>query len=143
MGLCGVGGLEHGDAGKGRVVAAVLLVLRGVDGGVVCGENDQTAVDAGVADAHQRVCRDVDADVLHGHERARAAHGSADADLEGDLLVGGPLAVDVLVLGEVFQCLCRRSAGVTDTNGNATLPGSLGDGLVAGKKLLTHVNLSL
>ena len=65
MGLGGVGGLEHGDAGEGGVIAAVLLVLGGVDGGVVCRQDDQAAVDAGVADAHQRVCRHVDTHVLH------------------------------------------------------------------------------
>ena len=124
--------LEHGHAGKRGVVAGVLLVLGRVDGRIVCREQHEPAVDPGVAGGHERVCRDVHADVLHGDERANAAHRRADAHLERDLLVGRPLAVHIAVLGQVLERLGRRRAGIAHAKRDAALPGALRDRLVSG-----------
>ena len=48
-------------------------------------------VDAGVGGGEQRVGRHVQADVLHGDQRARAGEGRAERHLQGHLLVGRPL----------------------------------------------------
>ena len=96
-GLLRIRHVEAGDAREGGVVAGVLLVLGRVARGVIGGENDETAVDAGVAHRHERVGGHVDAHVLHGRDGAHPSHGGTRGDLERDLLVGCPLAVDAVV----------------------------------------------
>ncbi len=142
VGLLRVGRVEARDAREGRVVARVLLVLRAVAGRVVGGQQHEAGVHARVGHAHERVGRDVDAHVLHRGERAHAAHGGADGHLEGDLLVGRPLAVDAVLLHQVLERLGRGGAGVSRAHGDAGLPRALRDGLVARKQLLGHVNSS-
>ena len=131
VGLLAVGRVQARDAPKGGVVAAVLLVLRAVAAGVVGGEQHQARVDAGVGRAHEGVGGHVDAHVLHGDEAAHATHGGAQAHLEGDLLVGRPLAVHVGLAHQVLERLGRRGARIGRTHGNAGLPRPLRDGLVA------------
>ena len=88
VGLLGVRRVQARHARKRGVVPRVLLVLGAVHGGVVGNEKHQAGVNARVGDAHKRVCRNVEANVLHGNQRAHAAHGRANAHLKGDLLVG-------------------------------------------------------
>lgn len=133
LGLLGVGGLEHNYLAHARVEAVVLLVLRGVQSGVVRRNEAHAAVDAGVGKGQQRVGRDVQADMLHRREGAAADDGGSDRRLEGDLLVGCPLAgygVFVL-LGNILQYLRARGAGIRGGKGHAGLVKAAGDGLVA------------
>ena len=59
--------------------------------GIVGGDQDQRARDAGVGGGEERIGGHVHADVLHGDERAGAGEGRAEPHLEGHLLVGRPL----------------------------------------------------
>ncbi len=69
LALLGVGRLEHRQLGELGIVAAVLLVLRGVHLRVVGGHQDQAAAHPGVGKREQRVGRHVDADMLHAGNR--------------------------------------------------------------------------
>ena len=143
VGLLGVRRVQAGNAREGRVVAGVLLVLAGIHGRVVCHQEHQACIDTGVGHTHVRVRRHVQTHVLHGHQRADAAHGGANAHLKGDLLVGGPLAVHVLVVDQVLERLRRRRAGVAGADLHSGLPCALRYGLVAGKQLFAHVSLPM
>jgi hypothetical protein len=96
--LLGVGRLEHRHVAEAAPVARVLFVLRRRDADVVGDRDHQAADHAGQRLAHQRVGGDVEPDLLHGREAARAGHAGADRDLQRHLLVDRPLGVQV---GEV------------------------------------------
>ena len=90
-------GSSIGHLGEARVVAVVLLVLRAeCMPGSSARDDHQAAVHAGVGDGHERVGGDVQADVLHGAQRARPGQGRAERHLQRDLLVGRPLGGDAL-----------------------------------------------
>ena len=138
-GLLRVGGLERDRAGELLQHAVVLLVLRGVHAGVVRRDDDEAAVRPLERVGHQRVHRDVEADVLHAHEGAAAGDRGADADLHRDLLVDGPLAVYfALEPGDVLENLGGGGAGVGGGDVAAGRVGGPGDGLVAGEEELIH-----
>jgi hypothetical protein len=111
-------------------VAVVLLVLAGRHARIVGGDDDQAAFDIGVGGGEQRVGGDVEADVLHGHQGAAAGEGDADADFQGDLLVGRPLRLAAQVV-EGFQDFRGGRAGIAGAQGHAGVQGGEGDGLVA------------
>ena len=136
--LLRVARLQHRDLGGFGVVAAVLFVLRGMQFGVVCTDENQAPVDAGVGEREERVGSDVDADVLHGHQGPRADERRAYADLKGYLLISGPGRVDLLVADGVFQYLGGRGAGIGTGDFDPCLVGAPGNGFVAGKNFL-HV----
>ena len=134
--LLGVGGLHHGQTGGPGVVPVVLLVLGGVHGGVVGGDDDEALVHAVVGGGENGVSRHVDANVLHGGQAADAAQGSADGNLGGHLFIGGPLAVQaVLVLGEVFKDFRAGCAGISGAHLDARFVGASCRGFVAGEQV--------
>src|SRR5690606_33836091 len=109
------------------VMAVVLLVLRAVHAGVVGRDDDQGAGGADVAGREQRVGGDVQPDVLHGDDGAGASEAGPQRLLQGRLLVGPPLGVNVvLVTDDVLQYLGARGAGVGGSEGDARLPGAAG-----------------
>ena len=73
--------------------------------------------------------------MLHADEGPGAGHRGADRHLDGHLLVGRPLGVDVVVLGQRLQDLGAGRAGVGGGEAHAGLPGAAGDRLVAGQDL--------
>ena len=141
LGLLGIGGLEHDEFAHARVEAVILLVLGGVQSGVVSRDEAHAAVDAGVGEGQQRVGRDVEADVLHRREGAAAYEGCADSRLEGDLLIGRPFTGDAVfvVLGNILQYLRAGRAGIRGGKGHTGLVKAAGNGLVAGHQVFGHV----
>ena len=97
-----------------RKVARVLLRLRRPRPRVVRDGDDHAAFDAYVGEAHQRVGGDVEADLLHRADRARARVSAASGDFECGLLVDGPLHVHAFAAfaDESFYDFSRRSAGI-------------------------------
>ena len=87
----GIRRLEHRHAGRDRVAPVVLLVLAGGHAGIVGGDDHQPAGDSGVGGGEERVRGDVQADVFHGGQGARAPEGGAERHFERDLFVGRPL----------------------------------------------------
>ena len=126
-----IGGFEHRDARGERVEAGVLLVLGGMHARVVRGQNDETAVHAGVGHREKRVGRDVHAHVLHRGKHARARSAGACADLDGDLLVRAPLSVDPVFFRKLLHRLGRGSAWVGNADARARFPCALGNSLVS------------
>ena len=113
----------------------ILLILGRVHTWVVCGDNDETAADAVIGRCEDRVCRDVDADVLHGAEAADARDGRAVGHLRRDLFVGSPFAVEsVLIFGQLFEDLRAGSAGVGRADHDARFISAAGNGLIAGEE---------
>ena len=136
LALLGVAGLHHGDLGGAGVVTVVLLILGGVAGGIVGGDDHVGAVDAHVAGGEQGVGGHVQAHHLHGAEGTGAGHGRAVGHLGGDLLVGGPLAVHVLtVLGQVLQDLGAGGSGIRGTDLDTGFVDAAGGGLVTGHQM--------
>ena len=91
VGVLRVGRFHHGQPGGDRVSAVVLLVLRRGHARVVGGDYDQGAAHTRVGRREQRVRGHVEADVLHGHERASVRESRPEPNLQGNLLVGRPL----------------------------------------------------
>ena len=142
QGLGGVGGLQHGDFRRLGVVAGVLLVLGGVHPRVVGHHDDHARVHASVGHGEQGVGGHVQAHVLHAAEGALSRQGGAEGGLHGHLLVGGPLAVDVVKLGGLLGDLGAGGAGVAGDHAAPRLIQSTGNGGVAQHQLF-HLSFSL
>ena len=75
--------------------------------GIVSDDDDEPAFHADVRERHERIARDVEANLLHGDESAGAGICRAGSSLEGRFLVGGPFDMDgaVVVLGDRLEDL--------------------------------------
>ena len=99
--------------------------------GIVGDADDQSANRADVGQRHERVRGDVQPHVLHRDDRTRARQRGAGSDLQRDLLVRRPLAVDVfLVRARGLEDFRGRSSGVARGHGDAGFPGPAGNRLV-------------
>ena len=130
VGFLGVGRLQHRHGGGDGVTAVVLLVLARRHARVIRRNHDEGANDAGVRHAEERIGGNVEADVLHGDERTRAAVGHADADFQRDFFIRRPLGLAANVR-QVFEDFRRRRAGVAAAQLHATVQRGQRDGAVA------------
>ena len=139
VGLLRVARLEDGRAGGDGVAAGVLLVLAGGHAGVVRDDDDEAAVDAGVGGREERVCGDVEADMLHRGDDASVTESGADGDLQGDLFVGRPLGI-AAEFGELFEDFGARRARIARAEIDACVERRVRDCLVAVEKksLVVH-----
>ena len=137
VGLLRVGRLEHRQARGDRVAAVVLLVLARRHARIVGGDDHERARDAGVGGGEERVGGDVQPDVLHRDERARAGERGAEPDLERDLLVRRPLRA-AAERRERLEDLGRGRAGIAGAEVDAAVPGRGRHRLVTGKKPSFH-----
>ncbi len=112
QGVLAVGRFEHGQLGGPCIVAVVLFILGGMHAGIVSGDNDKTLADTVVGRRKDGVGRHVQADMLHGSDRAHAGDGGSVGNLCGHLFIGCPFMVDVFVLGQVFENFCTGSSGI-------------------------------
>ena len=111
--LSGITRLEHRHLRRNRMMAGVLLILRGMHAGIVGHRDHQAAVDADIRRGIQRVGRHVQPDVLHCAEAARAAGAGAVRHLKRHLFVRRPLGIDVLfILYHAFGDLGARGARI-------------------------------
>ena len=131
QGLSGIGGIHHGDVSRRRIVMGVLLVLGGIHAGIVGCKHHIPAADAGIGGGEQRVRRNVDADVLHGGQHARAGRTCADAHLNGDLLVDAPFRVHAVHLRKGLKRFGGRRARISHADAATGLPCALGYRLVS------------
>ncbi len=134
FGLLGRRRVQAGHFGEFRVHAAVLLVLGRVAERVVGGEDDHAADHARMRQRHERVCRDVQPDVLHGHDRSRARPGGSGRHFQGHLLVDRPLDVKAHFTGmrrQRGQYLRGRRARIPGRHVHPGLQQPAGDRLVA------------
>ena len=118
----------------------VLLGLARDGARVVCNHNDHAALDADILEAHERIRRDVEADLLHRDKHARPCIGSACAYLHRSLLVHRPFDVDMVgtPLHDGLDDLSGRRAGISRYHIHACRKGTQGQSLVAHKEFLVH-----
>ena len=139
----GIAGLQHGHLGGDGVMAGILLVLGGMHPGIVRHGADHAAVHPYVGGGIKRVGRHVQPHVLHGAEAAGAAGGRAEGDLEGHLLVGGPLGIDIrAVLHHAFGDFGARRARVGGHDRDPRLVQAPGNRLVAQQQCFHGIILS-
>ena len=119
----------------------VLLVLGGVHAGIVGHADDHAGVDPRVGDGKQGVGGHVHPHVLHDAGAALACQGGAEGHLHGHLLVGGPLAVDLVVPGGLLGDLRTGGARITGNQAASGLVQPPGHRLISQHQLLHTSNL--
>ena len=112
-------------------MTGILLVLRGVHTGIICHADDHTGIHAGVGNGEQRVCRHVQAHVLHSAEAALTGQACAEGCFHSHLFVGRPLSVDLFVGSDTFGNFRTGGAGIAGYKAAATLIQASGNGFVA------------
>ena len=138
--LGGVGGLHHGDLGGLGIVPGILLILGAVHAGIVCHANDHAGIDAGISNGKERVGGHVESHVLHAAEAALAGQAGAQGGLHGDLLIGRPFGINLLVLGGGFGDLGAGGAGVAGDEAASSLVESPRHSFVAEHQLFHGVS---
>ena len=139
QGFLRVRGLQHGHLCGDSIVAGVLLVLRGEHARVVGHAEHQPRLDPLIGDRKQRVGGDVQAHVLHAAGGPLSAHGSAVGHFQGHLLIGGPLTIDLRILGSLLGDLGAGGAGVAGDHAASGFIESTGNGFVAQHQFLHSV----
>ena len=110
--------VQHRNLCEGREPTGVLFGLGGNRAGIVRYEQDRSAFDAYIVQAHERVARYVEADLLAGEQHARTCIGCARQELQRGLFVRGPFHVHALcATGRMLSCdrfdkLRRRRARI-------------------------------
>ena len=110
--LLAVGGLEHGNVSSAGDHSRVLLILRACQSGIVCNHEHGSAANAGIGEGIKRVCRNVQTNVLHARHASYSRYGSADGYLCGNLFVGGPFGVNLVIFCKIFTDFCAGGSGV-------------------------------
>ena len=141
LGLLGIAGFHHGHLGHAGEEARVLLVHRAVHIGIVGHQHHEPGVDARIGQGHEGIRGHVEPHVFHGHHRAQATQRRPHSLVEGHFLVDRPLSADLVALGQVLQHLCAGRARIACCKDHPGLPGSPGDGRVAGHQFQRHLIL--
>ena len=120
---------EDGNQREFAVEAGILLVLGGVHGRVVGGDDDDAAVHAGDAGVHEGIGADVHAHMLHADQRPFPGIGHAQGGLHGRFFIRTPAAADAAFLRErvsldEFRDLGGRRARVGIDAGQTGVQGS-------------------
>ena len=126
-----VGRLEHRELRRDGIVAGILLVLGRVHPRIIRHADDKTAAHAGIGQRKQRVCRDVQTDVLHAAEAAVAGQTRAEGRFHGDLLVGRPFCINFWIFGCTFRDFRAGRAGIAGDKAAARFKQAAGGGFVA------------
>ncbi len=134
------GGVEAGDFGERREGPGVLLRLGGDGARVIGDEDDHAALHAHIFEAHEGVGGHVQADLLHGHQRAGTGVGGTGRELHGRFLVDGPFDVGVFSFpfGDRLENFGGRRARVTADDVDACRQRAERDGFVAHQEFGMH-----
>ena len=138
--LLGARRVEHGEFGVAPEMSGVLLGLRGYRAGIVRRHHHHPALHAHVIQAHQRIRRDIQPDLLHRDQHARAGNRRPGPDFHCGFLVDGPL--DIHALPTLFRYgldhLGRRSPRITANHRNSGPQRAKPYRLVAHEQLFSH-----
>ena len=104
--------LKHRQFCRNGVMARILLVLRRMHTCVVRHADDKSAAHTGIGQRKQRVCRNIQADVLHAAEAAVACQTCAERSLHRYLFVRRPFCVNFRIFGSAFRDLRAGCAGI-------------------------------
>ena len=141
-GFAAVGRFQHGELGGFRIVAGILLVLRGMHARVVRNADDHARIHARIGDGEEGVGGDVESDVLHAAKAPLPCHRGAERRFHGDLFVGRPFAVDGVVLRRFLGHFRARGAGIGGGDAAACFIQAACERRIAQHQLFAHDFLS-
>ncbi len=133
--LCRIRRLKHRNFRRNRVMARILLILRGMHARIVRHDNYHTGIDAGVGYGVQRVSRNIQADMLHAAEAARSCETCAERDLHGYLFIRRPFTIHFIILCGFLCDLRARSSRITGNHAASCLIQTAGNRLIAQHQL--------
>ena len=93
--------------------------------------DDKTAAHAGIGQRKQRVCRNVQPDMLHAAEAAVASQTCAERRLHSDFFIRSPLCVNFRIFGRAFRDLRAGCAGIAGDKAASGLVQAARSSLVA------------
>ena len=91
---------------------AVLLILGGVHARIVRYGDHHSPVDAGVGSRIQRIRRHIQPHMLHAAEASGTGNGCAQGNLHGNLFIGRPFRIDLVVFSNLFRNFRGGCAGI-------------------------------
>ena len=104
--------------------------------GVVCRDNDKTAVNAVIRRGKDRIRRDIQADMLHGTQTSYAGNGRPVRHFCRDLFIRRPLTVQfILILRQLFKDFGAGCARICRADPDARFISTAGNSLVSGKQM--------
>ncbi len=142
------GGVQDRDLGHQGHEAAVLLGLGAVGPRVVCGNDQEPALDPGVSRAHERVAGHVQPHLFHADRGAAAGVADGQSRFEGHLFIDRPLGQGRALLrpghlqerGKNFR---GRGAGVGSGEDASAFQKPAGNGLISQKNFLHFFSVGM
>ena len=104
--------VKYRDTGEFRKPSGILFSLGGNWAGVISRYHDQTAFNADVCKAHQRVRRDIQADLFHCYEGTHPGVTCSGCDFKGGLFINRPF--------DMYRTVIPFSGGFDDFRGWCT-----------------------
>ena len=98
---------------------------------VVRNNYDHTGVYARIREREQRVCGNIQSDMLHTAERTRSGYGSAASGLHSDFFIRRPFAVYLVIFSRALCHLGARGTGIARCNTASGFIKASCDGLVS------------
>ena len=108
--------------------------------GIIGHTDHHAGVDPGIGNGKQRVGGHIDPHMLHHTGTALACQRGAKGHLHGHLFIGGPLAVNLVILGRLLGDLRAGGAGITGNQAAAGLIESPGHRRIAQHQFLHWEN---
>lgn len=109
--------------------------------GVICHADDKSAADACVGEGEEGIRRNIQPDVFHGTGGTRTRKRGTERDLHGDLFVGRPFAVDLIIVCGKFSDFGGWRSGIGRNYPASRLKQSSGNRLVADHHFFHRVPL--
>ena len=129
--LSGIRRLQHRNLCRDGVMTGILLILGGVHPRVVRHADDHPRVHSGVGTGVQRIRRHIQSHVLHTAEAAFSRQGSSKSHFHGHLLIGRPLAVNLIVLCRFLRDFRAGRSRIAGRDAASRLVEPPGESLVA------------
>ncbi len=102
------GGIEDRNLRKHRHKAGVLFSLRRKRPGIIATDDHKTTYCSDIGGTHQRIRRDIESNLFHGHSRPFPSVGGHQGIFKGNLFIGGPLDIDIEVIFLFEADHCRK-----------------------------------
>ena len=136
VGLLLIGGLKAWHHGEIRIETGILLILRGMHGGIVGSYHEQAAVGSRHRRIDERIGSHIDSHMFHRCNGTQTAVTHAESLLDGGLFIRRPVAVDFALAGywiflDIFQNFCRRCARIRVCSRKPRIDGSESKSFVA------------
>src|SRR5690554_841714 len=110
--LLGIGRFQQRNFRRQSVIPGILFILGTVHTGVVGHHDHQSAVDPGVREGKEGIRRHIQAHMFHGTKYPCPPDRRTGGHFQGDLFIGRPLAVNLLVAADCFRNFRTRCPGI-------------------------------